>query len=73
MADAKLLPDSPLYRLTGKQRKVIITAFKMGYYDVPRRVGSEDLAEQLGIREPTLVMHRRKAERKLLSAILGEQ
>ena len=73
LTDARFLPNSPLGQLTGKQRDVILTAFKKGYYDVPRSAGSEELAKQLGIREPTFVMHRRKAEKKLLSAIIGER
>jgi len=72
LMDAKFLPDSPLGQLTGRQRDVIVAAFKNGYYDVPRKVSSEELARQLEIREPTLVMHRRKAERKLLSSVIGE-
>jgi len=51
---------------------VLLAAFRLGYYDVPRRVSSEELAMQLKIREPTLATHRRKAERRLLSAIVGE-
>jgi predicted DNA binding protein len=70
LMDAKFLPDSPLGQLTEKQRKVLTRAFERGYYDVPRRISSEDLAKELRIREPTLVMHRRKAERRLLGAIL---
>lgn len=69
--DAKFSPDSPLGLLTEKQRKVILSAFHMGYYDVPRRVSSEELAKRLNIREPTLVMHRRKAEKRLLAALAG--
>jgi predicted DNA binding protein len=42
----------------------------LGYYDVPRRVSSEELAKRLKIQEPTLVMHRRKAERRLLAALI---
>ncbi|MGA2663587.1 MAG: helix-turn-helix domain-containing protein [Nitrososphaerales archaeon] len=70
--DARFLPDSPLARLTEKQRRVILSALKLGYYDVPRRVSSEELARRLHIREPTLVLHRRKAERRLLAAVAGE-
>ena len=50
---------------------MIIDAFKSGYYDFPRKIGSEALAKKLSIREPTLVIHRRKAERKLLAQVLG--
>jgi predicted DNA binding protein len=72
LSDARFSPDSPLSHLTEKQRRVILSAFNLGYYDVPRRVSSEGLAERLNIREPTLVMHRRKAERRLLAALVGE-
>ncbi len=72
LADAKFSPGSPLNRLTVKQRTVLTTAYKLGYYDVPRTTSSEELAEKLHIRAPTLVMHRRKAEKRLLSALLEE-
>jgi len=51
---------------------VILSAFNLGYYDVPRRVDSQELAKRLSIREQSLVMHRRKAERRLLAALVGE-
>lgn len=72
LTDARFSPGSPLSSLTEKQRKVILSAFDLGYYDVPRRVSSEELAKRLNIREPTLVMHRRKAERRLLAALVRE-
>lgn len=72
ITDAKFSSSSPLGALTEKQRRVILSAFKLGYYDVPRRVSSEELARRLKIREPTLVMHRRKAERRILAALTGE-
>ena len=71
LTDANFGPESPLDHLTERQKTVLVNAFKHGYYDVPRRIGSEALAEKLSIREPTLVIHRRKAERKLLAHILG--
>jgi predicted DNA binding protein len=71
LTDAVFSLNSPLENLTEKQRAVIIDAFKHGYYDFPRKIGSEALAKKLGIREPTLVVHRRKAERKLFAQMLG--
>jgi DNA binding protein with HTH domain len=71
LTEAVFSLNSPLEHLTGKQRAVIIDAFKNGYYDFPRKIGSEALAKKLGIREPTLVVHRRKAERKLFAHMLG--
>ena len=72
LGDARFSPNSPMQLLTQKQQRVIQLAFRFGYYDIPRRVGSRDLAEKLGIRETTLIMHRRKAERKLLTEILDD-
>ena len=71
LTDARFSQDSPLSQLTEKQRRVILSAFNLGYYYVPRRVSSEGLAERLNIREATLVMHR-KAERRLLAALIRE-
>lgn len=70
--NAKFLPESPLSRLTEKQRQVLTTAFKLGYYDLPRKIGSDELAEKLGLCNSTFVAHRRKAERRLLAEILRE-
>lgn len=72
LRDAEFSPDSLLSRLTDKQRKVLVTAFNLGYYDIPRRVNSDELGQRLNIKNPTVVMHRRKAERKLLTIILNE-
>jgi hypothetical protein len=72
LTDARFSPESPLRCLTEKQRRVLTTAFNLGYYDVPRRMGSDELARRLGITNQAFVMHRRKAERRLLSQIIAE-
>lgn len=72
LTDAKFSSNSPLGCLTEKQQRVIISAFELGYYDLPRRISSQELAEKLNIAEPTLVVHRRKAERRLLEALLRQ-
>ncbi len=41
LMDAKFSPSSPLQRLTEKQRDVLIKAYKLGYYDRPRKISSE--------------------------------
>jgi len=70
--DAKFAPSSPLGLLTEKQRRVITAAFNLGYYAIPKKVSSEELARRLHIREATFVRHRIKAERRLLSSLLSE-
>jgi hypothetical protein len=73
LTDAKFSPDSPLARLTEKQQTVLTTAFSLGYYDVPRRISSAQLARKLNLVSSTLVAHRRKAERRLIADVLGRR
>jgi len=70
LTDADFSFDSPLSRLTEKQRQVLISAYNHGYYDIPRKITSERLAKKLNIVNSTLVEHLRKAERRLLVQIL---
>ena len=72
MTEAKFSPDSPLNVLTEKQRRILIASYKLGYYDLPRKVGSRELAEKLGLHKSALATHIRKAERRLLADILSE-
>ncbi len=65
------LSDSHLSKLTLKQRQVVLTAFSLGYYDIPRRVTTEELAKHLKLSTSTLAEHIRKAERTLLSRVVG--
>ncbi len=64
--------QSPLDSLTEKQRKAISTAFQYGYYDLPRKISSQELAEKIGLDSSTFIEHRRKAEKRLLSMIFTE-
>ncbi|KXA97417.1 hypothetical protein AKJ39_03325 [candidate division MSBL1 archaeon SCGC-AAA259J03] len=52
--------------LTNRQREIISTAFDLGYYDTPRKIGSEKLAEIFEIAQPTLLEHLRKSEKKIM-------
>lgn len=72
LTDAKFSPQSPLSSLTAKQRAVLVSAFENGYYDMPRRTDSKELAEKLDLRSSTFIEHRRKAERRLIAGMLRE-
>jgi len=63
---------SQLSRLSEKQRKALLTAYGLGYYDVPRRISSEEVAGHLNLGTSTLVEHLRKAEKRILAGILAE-
>jgi predicted DNA binding protein len=51
---------------------MLLTAYALGYYDVPRRISSDDLARHLDVDKSTIVEHLRKAERKLIGSIIAE-
>lgn len=71
--NARFSLDSPLSKLTEKQRRVLITAHNLGYYDLPKRTSSRKIAEKLGMRHSTLSVHRIKAESRLISEVLKKQ
>lgn len=73
LMDAKFLPSSPFSRLTEKQRDAVILAFRLGYFDTPRKVSADELAAKLGLASSTLAVHLRRAERRLLADLLNEQ
>ncbi|WP_436903664.1 helix-turn-helix domain-containing protein [Halovenus halobia] len=60
-------------RVTDRQREVVLEALSRGYYDWPREITSEQLADELDISRATLHEHLRKAERALLSSVLTER
>jgi predicted DNA binding protein len=70
--DAKFAPDSPLGALTDKQRRILIAAYKLGYYDLPRKINSRQLSEKLGLHKSALATHIRKAELRLLATVLNK-
>jgi hypothetical protein len=72
ISDANFPPISLLNQLTEKQREVLIVAYKLGYYDIPRRITSEELAKKLNLGDSTVVEHLRKAEQRLISHLLEE-
>ena len=73
LTNANFSPTSPLNELTEKQREILIAAYKHGYYDVPRKINSVQLAKKLKIANSTLIEHIRKSEHRILCSILNEQ
>jgi hypothetical protein len=63
---------SLLSKLTPRQRQMLLTAYALGYYDVPRRISSDELSKHLKVDKSTIVEHLRKAERRLIGSIIAE-
>jgi predicted DNA binding protein len=64
--------ESHLANLTVRQRQALITAYDLGYYDVPRRVSSEEVSRHLNMDKSTFVEHVRKAERKIVAQVIAK-
>lgn len=60
-----------LSMLTDRQQEVFRTAVDLGYYEIPRRATHEDIAEALECAPSTVDEHLRKAESRVLSALVG--
>ena len=59
-------------RLTDRQRMAIQKAYLGGFFDWPRTISGEDLAESMDISPSTYHQHLRTAERKVLAVLFEE-
>ncbi len=57
--------------LTQKQGEIVSTAYKLGYYNRPKKISSKKLSEIFGINQATLIEHLRKSEQKILKGMFG--
>ncbi|MFC4986350.1 MULTISPECIES: helix-turn-helix domain-containing protein [Saliphagus] len=71
-------PSSPLVsvegvlpELTARQREVLALAVSRGYYELPRETTTAELAAELGVGRRTAEDHLRRAEGKLLPALVS--
>jgi predicted DNA binding protein len=56
--------------LTQKQSDALLTAFRFGYYNSPRQVTTEHIATNLGVGRTTYEEHLRKAENRVIAALI---
>jgi hypothetical protein len=61
---------SPLSDLTARQASILRLAHSMGYYDIPKRAGVEDIGRVLGVDKGTVGEHLRKAEKRVFDRLL---
>lgn len=57
-------------KLTDRQREVLRTALRMGYFERPKQANATDVATELDIAQSTFTEHLMAAQRKLLADIL---
>jgi predicted DNA binding protein len=55
--------------LTEKQASALIAALNEGYYRIPKKITTDEIAQRLGIPRTTFEEHLRKAESKVLVAL----
>ena len=55
---------------TEKQLQVLTKAYNKGYYELPRKVFLESLADEMNIHRRTYEEHLRKAEKKIMSLLI---
>ena len=56
--------------LTEKQKSIVFYAVERGYYDIPRKINSDVIAEHFNISKSALYEHLRKIERTVFQSIL---
>lgn len=65
----RVVSASPLASLTPAQREALEAAWRDGWYDRPRRVDQERLAQRLGISRPALAERLSRAEANVMRAL----
>ena len=74
LVNVKMLSLSPskfnTLNLSSQQSLVLQLAFENGYYDFPRKVKAEELAQFLKLKPSTVNEHIRKAENKVMKYVL---
>jgi predicted DNA binding protein len=61
-----------LRTLTSRQREVLETAHRLGYFEYPRDANATAVADELGIQPSTFAEHLAAAQRKLLDELLED-
>ncbi len=71
--DAGILRSVLDERLTDRQRGVLLTAYESGFFRSPRDTTGSELAELLGVSQPTVTHHLREAQRRLFTALFANE
>ena len=60
-------------KLTNRQREVLRTAYREGYFERPREVNATEIGEELGISQSTVAEHLSAAQRKLFGDVFDDE
>jgi len=72
VSDTLITLSSLMNKLTDRQVDAISTAYNSGYYQTPRRVNVQSIADRIKVPRTTLQEHLNKAENKLISSIIPQ-
>ncbi|WP_423746426.1 bacterio-opsin activator domain-containing protein (plasmid) [Haladaptatus sp. SPP-AMP-3] len=61
------------HRLTDRQSEALETAYWSGFFEWPRESTGQEIAESLGVSQPTFNRHLRASERNLLTALFEDR
>ena len=59
--DPRKPAEEPWFGLTGPQRETLVRAVEGGYYDIPRRMSTADLAEEFDVSDQAITERLRRA------------
>jgi hypothetical protein len=62
--------DSAFDRLTTQQMRILRLAYSEGYYDVPRKISTEELAKLLKMEKGNVGEHLRRAEKNIMDFLM---
>lgn len=65
-----LTTDTLLSNLTDKQIDALLTAYRYGYYNLPRKADVQTIATKIRVPRTTFQEHLKKAENKLVAALV---
>ena len=73
MVSDNLIPlNTMISNLTEKQMNAVVAAYNNGYYQTPRSVNVQKIADRIKVPRTTLQEHLNKAENKLISSIVPQ-
>ncbi|PSP90343.1 DNA-binding protein [Halobacteriales archaeon QS_4_66_20] len=65
-------PATAQAHLSERQREAVLAAVELGYYEIPRVVSHEDVADAIDCAPSTAAEHLRKAESAIVTSVVGQ-